>query len=228
MEPLPHGLLVLSSSKPLTGRTGHNRLRDASVYWNYTGDIMTAWYTGILHRTRTRRKMKCLVGTPPLRLPLLLLLPERRDHLAQRHLAGDRLRIAIAFASHRSSSTNHLPDDQQPPTLTTDYFLARPTNGNSLLLHQYIPFGNHQHPGIHSTWSFHCLQFMYTPVLSVVQYRCEAAWQPSMPVTWKYSTSNSVCVFIVFAIYPKLLNIFYFTLLPLFHRNNTHHPPPLL
>jgi len=34
MEPLPHGLLVLSSSKPLTGRTGH-RLRDASVYWNY-------------------------------------------------------------------------------------------------------------------------------------------------------------------------------------------------
>ena len=35
MEPLPHGLLVLSSSKPLTGRTGHYRLRDASVYWNH-------------------------------------------------------------------------------------------------------------------------------------------------------------------------------------------------
>jgi len=30
MEPLPHGLLVLSSSKPLTGRTGH-QLRDASA-----------------------------------------------------------------------------------------------------------------------------------------------------------------------------------------------------
>jgi len=41
-KPLPHGLLVLSSSKPLTGRTGHYRLRDASVYWNhwrYTLDI---------------------------------------------------------------------------------------------------------------------------------------------------------------------------------------------
>jgi len=33
--PLSHGLLVLSSSKPLTGRTGHYRLRDASVYWNH-------------------------------------------------------------------------------------------------------------------------------------------------------------------------------------------------
>ena len=30
MEPLPHGLLVLSSSKPLTGRTGH-KLKDAST-----------------------------------------------------------------------------------------------------------------------------------------------------------------------------------------------------
>ena len=28
------------------------------------GDITTAWYTGILHRTRTRCKTTCLVGTP--------------------------------------------------------------------------------------------------------------------------------------------------------------------
>ena len=34
MEPLPHGLWSCSS-KPLTGRTGHYRLRDASVYWNH-------------------------------------------------------------------------------------------------------------------------------------------------------------------------------------------------
>jgi len=35
-------------------------------YWNhYIGDITTAWYTGILHRTRTHRTlMTCLVGTP--------------------------------------------------------------------------------------------------------------------------------------------------------------------
>ena len=41
--------------------------RTLQLYWNYTGDITTAWYTGILHRTRTHRtSMTCLVGTPPL------------------------------------------------------------------------------------------------------------------------------------------------------------------
>ena len=43
MEPLPHGLLVLSSSKPLTGRTGH-QLRDASAPGT-TGDTA---FTGTL------------------------------------------------------------------------------------------------------------------------------------------------------------------------------------
>jgi len=68
MEPLPHGLWSCSS-KPLTGRTGYYRLRDASVYWNYIGDITTAWYTGILlHRTRTRcTTTTCLVGYTPLK-----------------------------------------------------------------------------------------------------------------------------------------------------------------
>ena len=51
-------------------------------------------------------------------------------------------------------------------------------------------------------------------------------WQPNWIASNHGSiscTSNSVCVFIVFAIYPKLLK-FFFTLLPLFHRNNTHPP----
>ena len=43
MEPLPHGLLVLSSSKPLTGRTGH-QLKDASAPGT-TGDTA---FTGTL------------------------------------------------------------------------------------------------------------------------------------------------------------------------------------
>ena len=61
MEPLPHGLLVLSSSKPLTGRTGH-RLRDASVYWNHWR--YTLHRTLSHNRTRTHRtSMTCLVGT---------------------------------------------------------------------------------------------------------------------------------------------------------------------
>ena len=32
--------------------------RTLQLYWNYTGDIITAWYTGILHRTRTRRNSR--------------------------------------------------------------------------------------------------------------------------------------------------------------------------
>jgi len=50
------------------------------------------------------------------------------------------------------------------------------------------------------------LRFMYNPVLSVVLLSMRSHWQ-TMPVSWKYCTSNSVCVFIVFAIYPKLLNL---------------------
>ena len=64
MEPLPHGLWSCSS-KPLTGRTGHYRLRDASVYWNHWS---TPWIQEYPHyyRTRTHRttSMTCLVGTP--------------------------------------------------------------------------------------------------------------------------------------------------------------------
>ena len=55
MEPLPHGLWS-RSSESLTGRTGQAEGRFS--YWNYTGDITTAWYTGILHRTRTRRNRR--------------------------------------------------------------------------------------------------------------------------------------------------------------------------
>jgi len=46
----------------------------------------------------------------------------------------------------------------------------------------------------------------------VVQYRCEAAWQLSMPVSWKYLYFEFSLYSLFFAIYPKLLNIFYSTL----------------
>jgi len=135
-KPLPHGLLVLSSSKPLTGRTGHYRLRDASVYWNhwrYTLD------SGLLplpdEEIIALLRLTCLVGHHiPLRL--LLLLPERRDHLANRHLAGDKLRIASRTPLTPTSVQDKHPSPKYwTPTLTpidTDpHSLAKyPLNGN--------------------------------------------------------------------------------------------------
>ena len=52
------------------------------------------------------------------------------------------------------------------------------------------------------------------------RYRCQ--------VSWKYLLyfSHSVCIHCFMQYTPKLLKLFYPTLLPLFHRNNTH-PPPL-
>jgi len=76
MEPLPHGLLVLSSSKPLTGRTGQAEGRFS--YWKHhePQPVPQEYSTGQGLVPQTT----CLVGTPPLRLQLLLhLLQERRD-----------------------------------------------------------------------------------------------------------------------------------------------------
>ena len=145
MEPLPHGLWSCSS-KPLTGRTGHE-LRDASATGT-TGDINTAWYTGILHRTRTRRTTTCLVGTPSIEATPAGTTTNHGSQPTPRR----RLRIA---PSHR---TGH--QDYQPPTLTTDY-LARPaTNGNSFTSLSHLATNSSLLP----------LPFMYNPVLSVVRY----------------------------------------------------------
>ena len=46
--------LILSSSKSLTGRTGHYRLRDASVYWNHWRHSLHRTLSHY-NRTRTRR-----------------------------------------------------------------------------------------------------------------------------------------------------------------------------
>jgi len=152
MEPLPHGLWSCSS-KPLTGRTGHE-LRDASATGNtvetppHTGDINTAWYTGILPRTRTRRTTTCLVGTPSIEATPAGTTTNHGSQPTPRR----RLRIA---PSHR---TGH--QDYQPPTLTTDY-LARPaTNGNSFTSLSHLATNSSLLP----------LPFMYNPVLSVVRY----------------------------------------------------------
>jgi len=73
------------------------------------------------------------------------------------------------------------------------------------------------------------LPFLYTSVHSVVHVdRCEATGNHTVDASIMevLHFEFSLCIHCFFAIYPKLLNIFYSTLLPLFHRNNTH-PPPL-
>ena len=51
--------LVLSSSKPLTGRTGHYRLRDASVYWNYWRYSLTKGILPLPDKDSSHDDMPC-------------------------------------------------------------------------------------------------------------------------------------------------------------------------
>jgi len=94
MEPLPHGLLVLSSSKPLTGRTGYYRLRDASVYWNYRR------YT--LNRTLPLQpdKDSSYIDDMPCWLHSIEASTPCRTPSHKRHLAGDFASQLRVFASH--------------------------------------------------------------------------------------------------------------------------------
>ena len=129
-------------------------------YWNYTGDITTAWYTGILHRTRTRRKTTCLVGHPSIEAtPAPAGMTTISQDTSQETDFASSLRIAPGHSGlHRSSRLpSVIPDfqDYQPPTSTTDYFLGKINQmGTHLPLLHYIPFGNQ--PDYSSTWSFHC------------------------------------------------------------------------
>ena len=86
MEPLPHGLWSCSS-KSLTGRTGH-RLRDASVYWNY-------WRYNLNRTLPLPDKDSLYYNDMPCWLHSIEATTDPAGHhLANRHLAGDRLRIA--------------------------------------------------------------------------------------------------------------------------------------
>jgi len=133
---------------------------------------MTAWYTGILHRTRTRRKpTTCLVGHPSIEATDPAGHTMTR-HLT-RHLAKDRLRID---SSHR---TGH-QDYRSCRTLTTDCFLARPTNGNlgrppPVLT---LPNPTRLRPMVYPIWQPTRLCFHYdsctTQYFRWSYYRCEA------------------------------------------------------
>jgi len=154
-------------------------------YWNYTGDITTAWYTGILHRTRTRRKTTCLVGHPSIEAtPAPAGMTTISQDTSQETDFASSLRIAPGHSGlHRSSRLptthiNHrlLPWQDQPngnpSTTPTLYPIWQPTG---LFFHLVFP-----------------LPFLYTSVHSVVHAnRCKAnlatKLQWSLPVSWKYS-----------------------------------------
>ena len=97
MEPLPHGLLVLSSSKPLTGRTGH-QLRDASAPGT-TGDTAFTGLSPTITGQGLVSPTTCLVGTHPLRLPFLLLQEQRQ---ADRKLVARNQPCRRQTPSHRA------------------------------------------------------------------------------------------------------------------------------
>ena len=103
--------LVFQQAIDRQDRTLQSR-RTLQLYWNYTGDIITAWYTGILHRTRTR----CNDDMPCCWLHSIEGYINLQDtpsrHLA-RHLAGTDFasHLDIQDYSHQdyrtSRTTNH-------------------------------------------------------------------------------------------------------------------------
>jgi len=172
-------------------------------YWNYTGDIITAWYTGILHRTRTRCNDDMPCRHPPLRLVHTLqdtTTPRRTTDFAS----------PLVFASHRSST---LP-------ATTGYF-ARPTNGNRTftgirpIWQPILPLGlsTAHYEDSCTTQYFRWYNIDAKPLAT--KHRCQ--YHESIMIQFMYS---------LFLQYTKLLNLFSSTLLPYIPQEYT--PTPLL
>jgi len=150
--------------------------------------------------------MTCLVGHPSIEAtpaghtaetPSRTTTPRRRQ---TSHCDCDSLRITPVI-----KTTNHLPDDQ-PPTSTTDYYLARLPNGNPST-----------YPTIYPIWQptglfhdpFHCHS-------CTIQY---SRWSESMQSSLATIDASILEVLslvlrivysLFFAIYPKLLKLFYF------------------
>ena len=166
MEPLPHGLLVLSSSKPLTGGTGH--YYRAEGRFSSTGTTGDTAFTGLspYYRTRTHRTtaMTCLVGyTIEATHPAGTTTSRKESRKTPRrrqtsHRDCDSLRIAPVI----KTTIGHTGLPGLPTTDINHRLLGMGTV--SLV---YTPFGN-QPDYSSSPWSFHCLRFMYNPVLLVV------------------------------------------------------------
>jgi len=205
MEPLPHGQfgLVFQQAIDWQDRTLQSR-RTLQLYWNHWS---TPWIQEYPHyyRTRTRRKMRtCLVGHPSIEAT-----DPAGHHLANRPLAGDRLRIA---PSHRTWTFKTTVIKIR--SRTTNHRRSSTTSWQDQQMGTHLPT-NPSHPPVYHIWQT-ATRYLFNlvfplPTIHVqsstlggsISMRSSLATNLSMPVSWKYSTSNSVSVFIVFAIYQN-------------------------
>ena len=126
-KPLPYGLLVLSSSKPLTGRTGH-QLRDASAPGT-TGDTA---FTGTLplpdKDSLHYNDMPCWLHSIEATTPAPAPTPERRDTIS--HPTPRRSQTRTSHRAPLDTDTYPLtPTPVQAPTplLSTGHSMAKLT-----------------------------------------------------------------------------------------------------
>ena len=127
----------LISFQRVIDRQDRTQVEGRFSYWNYTGDITTAWYTGILHRTRTRRKTTCLVGTTSIEATTPCRTPSRKT--PRRRLRIDPSHRTWTFKTTPViKTTNHR---HEPPTTWQDqpngnpFPIRSPATGLLLLLH---------------------------------------------------------------------------------------------
>jgi len=160
----------------------------------------------------------CLVGHPSIEAATPCRTPSRTPRRNRLRIAPS-LRIAPGHSGlHRSSRlpattflmTNHRllllgkTDKWEPwPPSTSTYSTQSYSPATYIISHLAInrtilPLGLSTTIPVHlSTLGGSCPN------------RCEATWQPSMPVSWKYSTSLSVCIHCFLQYTPKLLKLFY-------------------
>ena len=174
------------------------------------GDITTAWYTGILHRTRTRCKTTCLVGHHSIEATSC----NRNDETISQPTSQETDFDSFASRTPLTPTPVNPSPKYWTPTLTpidTTPYIGR----KHLPCQMFQLNGPYLHDTFHDTHYDSCTtRYMSNDAKPL------PGNQTGLPASMEVSPVLRIqFVFIVFAIYPKLLNIFYSTLLPIFHRN---------
>ena len=108
--------LVLSSSKPLTGRTGLQSRRTLQLYWNHRRyHSLNRNTLPLPDKDSSQQQTTCLVGTPPLRLLLLL---QRNHDETSREEARYSQEQTFASRTWTPTSVQSQPPKYWTPTLT--------------------------------------------------------------------------------------------------------------
>jgi len=166
-------------------------------YWNYR-----RYHYSLKYRNTPPDKDSSNVDDMPCRHTTPLRLHTLQDTISQRHLAGDRLRIAIAFALHLDIQDYSHQDYRT--SRTTNHHINHRLLGKTTewepISYTYISLSGIPHLATNpSTWSFHCLRFMYNPVLLVVLLSMRSHWQPNC------ITAASIMKVFVFSLYSLFL-----------------------